>query len=144
MLKDKRIIKFRAWQRHKGNDDNGWFTYYRIDQERLPEVTFISSSIDACQPKRNFVSEDEEQMDYDIQEFTGLKDKNGKEIYEGDIVRISDDLIEEIKWIDETNWMGEKCPVNGWVNHASIYKVRPEVIGNVFETPELLIPPTRI
>lgn len=138
MLKDKRIIKFRAWQRHKGNDDNGWFTYYRIDQERLPEVTFISSSIDAYQPKRNFVSEDEEQMDYDIQEFTGLKDKNGKEIYEGDIVRISDDLIEVMEWVGDGDWMGEKQPLVGFVHHQSIYKKPIEVIGNIYENPELV------
>jgi uncharacterized phage protein (TIGR01671 family) len=69
---------------------------------------------------------------------TGLKDKNGVDIYEGDIVRISENHIEVVKWVDESNWMADKCPVNGWVNHESIYKFKPEVIGNIYENPELL------
>lgn len=73
-----------------------------------------------------------------VMQYTGLKDKNGKEIYEGDIVIIGKSLIEEIKWLDESNWIGEKCPVNGWVNHGSIYKQKPEIIGNIYENPELL------
>lgn len=71
-------------------------------------------------------------------QFTGLTDKNGKEIYEGDILRISKDLIEEVEWIDENNWLGAKCPVNGWVNHGSIYGEDPEIIGNIYENPNLL------
>jgi len=76
--------------------------------------------------------------DLELMQFTGLLDKSGKEIYEGDIVRISDDHIEEVKWVDETNWVGEKCPVNGFVNHSSIYKKPIEVIGNIYENKELL------
>lgn len=73
-----------------------------------------------------------------IMQFTGLLDKNGKEIYESDIVKIGKDLIEEVKWIDQISWRAEKCPVNGFVNHESIYKEKPEIIGNVYENPDLL------
>ena len=79
----------------------------------------------------------------EIMQFTGLLDKNGKDIYEGDIVKIAPNdgvnigLTEKINWVDQTKWIGGKCPVNGFVNHESIYKVKPEVIGNIYENPEL-------
>lgn len=79
--------------------------------------------------------------EYELMQFTGLSDKSGKEIYEGDIVQIgigADTLVEEVKWVDENNWMNDKCPVNGWVNHESIYKEKPEIIGNIYSNPELL------
>jgi uncharacterized phage protein (TIGR01671 family) len=73
-----------------------------------------------------------------LMQYTGLTDKNGVEIYEGDIVKIGKELIEEIKWVDESNWNDTKCSVNGWVNHESIYTEKPEVIGNIYQNPELL------
>lgn len=71
-------------------------------------------------------------------EFTGLKDSKGKEIYEGDIVRISDNHTEVINWIGDGDWMGEKQPLVGFIHHASIYKKPIEVIGNLYENPNLL------
>jgi uncharacterized phage protein (TIGR01671 family) len=71
-------------------------------------------------------------------QYTGFKDKNGKEIYEGDVVKIGENLIDEVKWITEKEWMSDKCPVNGFVNHESIYKIKPIIIGNIYENPELL------
>jgi len=73
-----------------------------------------------------------------VGQFTGLSDKNGVDIYEGDILRIGTNLIEIVSWVDQDNWVSDKCPVNGWVNNESIYKKKPEVIGNIYENPELL------
>ena len=60
-----------------------------------------------------------------LMQYTGLKDKNGKEIYEGDIVQF---LIHRklVEWSQEEARF--TCPgaVNG------------EVIGNIYENPELL------
>ena len=73
--------------------------------------------------------------DYDWEQFTGLHDKNGKEIYDGDVVKLSDEYsicgnipLEGIISFDKDGY---------WKCHNTMVKNMPldayEIIGNVHE-----------
>ena len=70
---------------------------------------------------------------------TGLKDKNGNLVWENDVVRIKyDDDFSEVGWIKYSN-----CGVRyNFVFGTEIYSIDDscdiEVIGNIFDNPELI------
>lgn len=71
-----------------------------------------------------------------FQQFTGLLDSEGKEIYEGDVIKIIDG--HETFWVEVVYEIGMFCGL--WKNPLWYHEGKCEVVGNIFENPELLKP----
>lgn len=89
----------------------------------------------------------QEDLEFDKQcvlmQCTGLKDKNGKLIYEGDVVKFSSlygHAIFEIKWNEEFATFGYEDKETDFSEFGKLYNDAAyiEVIGNIYENPELL------
>lgn len=127
----KREIKFRA---------------YSSNNHKMYPVSNIEWDIDgriwvtADDGKNGIELIDEEAH---LMPYTGLHDKNGREIYEGDIVRTGTDnigdpdpmigqvIMREGSWLIENEKMQEAIELFSEITSR-------EVIGNIFENPELL------
>jgi hypothetical protein len=123
-----REIKYRAWLK----EENKMVIVETIDfSEKSIQYLEKNEIIDAYLLRR-MIFEDIELMQY-----TGIKNKNGLEIYEGDIIicKYGPEIMMEVKWIDEGfRTLGK---YNG-DNYVGYVKNSAEVIGNIYENPELL------
>lgn len=125
-----RDLKFRAWYNSK--------FYYNIEKHHcnFGDIWDFSDWLKYAE----------------VQQYVGLKDKFGRDIYVGDIIDLRERGItgnpSTVKSICE---VFVKYPVNGcWFFHArplpvenkgrqfSLYDTECEIIGNIFENPELL------
>ncbi len=164
-----REIKFRAWVSKMesmleevtvfsemiGMNDDDFYSY-------LPEEGKYFYDDYSCSVKRNNGDRDPETMfsplmgedwvwiekpDYELMQYTGLKDKNGKEIYEGDICDLLDSRGFEIVYqqsafgyitgetkLTDFHHLGGNYHFK-WENGQS---QKVEIIGNIYENPELL------
>ena len=75
-----------------------------------------------------------------IMQYTGLRDKNGREVYEGDIVRFKDwwdeEMVGEVRYSEKD--MAFTIVNDFWDGFPIMYADDLEVIGNIYENPELL------
>lgn len=76
----------------------------------------------------------------ELMQTTGLKDKNGKEIFEGDIVKMSKDVYSEPTYYEVVRHYGGAYRLESkqhgcelWLRHTNC-----EVVGNIYENRELL------
>src|ERR1043166_8618236 len=102
-----RKIKFRAWnQAHKIMSQP--FTLQDALEHRLSRDADFRSS--------------------DLMQFTGLHDKNGKPIYEGDVIRYPNGMNVPVEWRDIGQFSG--------FNVGNDMPADIQVIGNISDTPE--------
>ena len=121
----KREIKFRAWDKNNKSLHNIWMLDFDCGFKNAKEIG-IEIEEDCLTKYR--VSE---QDNFILMQFTGLLDKNGKEIYEGDIVEYITDPLEDSPY-------NKEIEVIEWENGSFYIPNNCEVIGNIYENPELI------
>ena len=120
-----REIKFRAW--HKGKKIMGEVLGIDILHK---EIFFSNEDVD-CYEHTDF-------KDIELMQYTGLKDKNNKEIYEGDIVTLHNSKYKVIFNSKEAGFVLRDDEFEMNIPFTNNNNKRMEVIGNIYENPELL------
>lgn len=119
-----REIKFRAWE---------------ISTKKMRTIMAINwdyetgkvEDVSCCEGYGGSYHYDPD--DYILMQFTGLCDKNGKEIYEGDLVRNSHYGWDQQK-VHEVSWNYDGIALSG-AEIADATRHELEVIGNIYENP---------
>lgn len=131
-----REIKFRMW--HEGKMEQPAF---KLDTARLLEGMATNPDAPVIIGLDTLIPRMQERGV--LMQYTGIKDKNGREIYEGDIVNHPHFFIPEMssEWIKEDDTFEVKIPEF----YAFVVDMKEgsngqfmEVIGNIYENPELL------
>jgi len=123
-----REIKFRAWdKKYKVMDDD-----FLIDCDGkiwdAPRMTYDT-------PNREIAREDDDR--FILMQFTGLHDKNGKEIYEGDKYLWKGEKG-VIVWDRGSFWCKPESPHDAIWDRLYLFIDEIEVTGNIYEDEELL------
>ena len=126
-----RDIKFRVWD----NARNAMLNSKSVDIEFFEGKIEITS--DTIRYDEVYT---DEIKDFELMQYIGLEDKNGREIYEGDIITITLDTGNVITGsVGMNNGQWSIKYYDRYYSLVSIwYEIKPEVIGNIYENSELL------
>lgn len=118
-----REIKFKAWDRLKKEVCHKIGCVYVALEGSIVEV----------------FNDDETDVSgrYELMQFTGLRDRNGKEIYEGDVIKFDNRLF-LVFWDQERAAFENATDGGSFMNQPTIEALKIEVVGNIYENPELM------
>jgi uncharacterized phage protein (TIGR01671 family) len=127
MIKERikmRKIKFRVW-------DNDLKKWYRSNQLVI-------------RPYSGYVSDGAIVPNVELSQYTGFKDKQGKEVYEHDIIKEEDGFLWVVKfengsWVVEGGEYGMTEHLYEFANKTDVSKIIASVVGNLYENPEMLL-----
>lgn len=120
------IPKFRVWDKNNKKMLN-WKELDLTKELGEDEITIFEPTGQFAQPM----------YFYEAMQSTTLKDKDNVEIYEGDIVKNEYAETYVVKWLDAGFYLEERY--NGGFDYSELhFGNNKEVIGNIYENPELL------
>ncbi len=135
-----RAIKFRVWQNEYGKTSGHFLT---VDEEN--PYLFYNGGVPYNLTEifnYHLVPEREKWERFSVQQFTGLTDKTGKEIFEGDILdvnpvwRVGANDYREV-YFNSGSWMMKGVDGIAFLNEGFVLNWK--IIGNIFENPELIL-----